>query len=228
MDVDLSLGTFCEFFFIFLDTSDDIAEYLNLTRYGVATERELYGTEDERAEGERYPQTLFACDDMEVEGNVEGDGEVDVSMFETGEVVVVGGVGRAEEGTRCEDEVGSGEEEDGGVTGEGGEGNSDDQIGGAKENGSDDDKSNESTREDESEDDGEVTRPQHRICNSNDSNEEELVDLLNGVDGEAPMDDESPCKFSAVHFLEHFCVRLGCLLTVFVFAFFVSKPLTEP
>ena len=76
-----------------------------MTRHGVTNKRELYGTEDARPEDECFPPTLFSCDNMEVEGNVEEDRQVDVNMFEAGEDVVVGYVGRAEEGARCDDEV---------------------------------------------------------------------------------------------------------------------------
>ena len=162
----------------------------------MTNERELYGTEDARPEDECFPPTLFACANMEVEGNVEEDRQVEVNMFEAGEDMVVGYVGRAEEGARCDDDVESREKEDGGDAEEGGEGDRDSQIGGTREADSDDDKSNESAGEQESEDDGEVTRPQHRIRNAIDSDEEQLVDLLNGVDGEAPMDDKNPLFIS--------------------------------
>ena len=78
-------------------------------------------------------------------------------MFKAGEDAVVGYVGRAEEGARCDDEVESREKEDGGDAEEGGEGDRDSQIGGTREADSDDDKSNESAGEQESEDDGEVS-----------------------------------------------------------------------
>ena len=61
--------------------------------------------------------------------------------------------------------------------------------------------------------------------NTIDSDEEEggRPELLDGVDGEAPLDDEILCKFSAVLFRQHCCVRLDCLLTVFEFACLCSN-----
>ena len=84
----------------------------------------MYGFSDgeETMEDEHYPQSLFVCGDMEVVGNVDEDGEVEVDMFETGEDVVV-----------------------------------------------------------------------------------------ESVDDDAPLDDENPSEFSAVLFLQHCCVHLGCL-----------------
>ena len=149
----------------------------------------MYGFSDgeETMEDEHYPQSLFVCDDMEVVGNVDEDGEVEVDMFEKGEDVVVEDVRRVEEGNCCDDrvkrgeegddestgeddsddEVRSGEEEDGGTTGED---NSDDE--GEDERTGEDDSDDEvrrgkeedcgTTGEDDSDDDR-VTRPQHKV-----------------------------------------------------------------
>ena len=78
----------------------------------------------------------------------------------------------------------------------------------------------------EEDSDEEVTRPIHKVTNTISSDEEEeggQPDVLVGVNGEAPQDDENLCKFSAVLFLQHCCIRLVCVLVMFEFACLCSN-----
>ena len=78
----------------------------------------------------------------------------------------------------------------------------------------------------EEDSDEEVTRPIHKVRNTINSDEEEeggQSDVLVGVIGEAPQDDENLCKVSAVLFLQHCCIRLVCVLVMFEFACLCSN-----
>ena len=55
--------------------------------------------------------------------------------------------------------------------------------------------------------DEEVAHPVGRVKNTHEEEEGGQPDVIIVVDGEVPQDDENPCKFSTVLYLQHDCAR---------------------